>query len=335
MKHSLKYGENPQQSAHVEIDRSSKDRLGLGHFKTADGKSVRSSLDKLGWVNLTDVDRGIDALVRVAAAFETNTGSVPKIAIVLQHGNASGAAVGHDEQVINHAIHGNYRASYGAMLVTNVEITNEVGLHLRHWMPAKRPFAGIVAPVMEPGGASFFTRKKGTCHLLVNEALASVSAADLKASPNARSLRGATLHQDSNTFVPKFPKKWDQDLIADMCLAWGIAASSDTNAVAIAKNGRLVANSVGGQERAAVCESAVLQAKRLGKAGSLKGAAAASDGYFAFADGIDGLARKKVKAIFATSGSINDKEVAEHAASFKDLIFYTVSTKVGRGFAGH
>lgn len=335
MKHALKYGENPQQAAHVEFDRDAKDPLALGYFKTADGKSIRSSLNDIGWVNLTDLDRGIDALARVAGAFEVNTGSVPKIAIVLQHGNASGAAFGHDDQVINHAIHCNYRASYGAMLVTNVEITNDVALHLRHWMPAKRPFSGIAAPAIEPVGASFFTRKKGTCHLMVNKALASIGVRDLKAASAMRSIRGATLHQEPNTYVPKLPKKWSTELIADMCLAWGIAMASDSNAVAIAKNGRLVANAAGGQNRAAVCESAVLQAKRNGTAGNLKGAAVASDGYFAFADGIDGLARKKVKAIFATNGSINDKEVAEHAASFKDLIFYTVSTKVGRGFAGH
>lgn len=335
MVHAIKYGENPQQDAHVVIDKTSKDRLGLGNFKTSDGKAITGSLSSIGWVNLTDLYRGIDALVRVAAAFETNGLDVPRIAIVLQHGNASGAAFGTDEQVINQAIQCNYRASYGAMVVTNVALTNEASLHVRHWMPAKRPFAGIAAPLIEPIGGSFFTRKKGLCHLLVNPALETAGLEDLKTSKESRSLRGATLVQEPNGYVPKFPKSWGDSLIADMCLAWGICAASDSNAITVAKDGRLVANAVGGQERAAVAEAAVAQAKRNGATAGFKGAAVASDGYFSFADALDVLARKKVKAIFATNGSINDKEVAQHAAEFEGLIFHTVSSKVGRGFAGH
>ena len=123
-------------------------------------------------------------------------------------------------------------------------------------------------------------------------------------------------------------------LKADMCLAWGISAVSSSNAITIVKDQILVANACGQQERAAAAEVAILQAKRAGRARDLKGAAAVSDSFFPFADGLDVLARRHVRAIFATSGSINDKEVAAHAAAMGVELF-TVPDKDGRIFAGH
>jgi phosphoribosylaminoimidazolecarboxamide formyltransferase/IMP cyclohydrolase len=147
-------------------------------------------------------------------------------------------------------------------------------------------------------------------------------------------IRGATLTQDPNSFVPKFPEEWDRKLIEDMCLAWGICASSTSNCITIANDRRMVANAVGQPCRTGACELALLQAAQAGHTANLKGAAVASDSFFAFADGIDMLARKKVRAIFATNGSMYDREVAEHARQF-DTIFHTVPDREGRVFAGH
>ena len=74
MKQDLKYGENPQQTASVEFDENSKDPLALGRFTVADGSPITSALATMGWVNLKDLNRGIDAVSRIAAAFEKNTG---------------------------------------------------------------------------------------------------------------------------------------------------------------------------------------------------------------------------------------------------------------------
>jgi phosphoribosylaminoimidazolecarboxamide formyltransferase/IMP cyclohydrolase len=119
-----------------------------------------------------------------------------------------------------------------------------------------------------------------------------------------------------------------------MCLAWGVCAAASSNAITIAKDGILIANAAGQQERAAACELAIQQARQTRRLAALKGAAVVSDSYFAFADGFDALARRKVAAVFATSGSVNDKEVAEHARQF-DVIFHTVPDVKGRIFAGH
>ncbi|MCH9765538.1 MAG: hypothetical protein K0U34_06050 [Alphaproteobacteria bacterium] len=334
MKRTLKYGQNPHQKATVELDKAAEDPLALAHYTTPEGGRISTQLSDMSWGALNDLNRGVDVLVRCAAAFEVNTGSVPKLAIVLQHGTASGAAYGDSDQVIEAAIAGNYRASYGSFLITNVEMTDTVALHVRQWMPANRPFSGIAAPLIAKKARGFFARKSKACHLFVNSALGHVGQAAIDESVEQRTIRGAVLYQKRNAYIPKFPKAWDKQLISDMCLAWGVAASSNSTAIAIVNSGRLVANAAGEQERAAACEEAIAQCLRNGKASNLKGAAVASDGYFSFADGVDALGRKKVKAIFATHGSTNDKEVAKHAQSFDHLVFHTVPDPTGRSFCG-
>ena len=336
MKSSLKHGENPHQEGFVVIDEESGDPLAIQHFKTASGKPLSVHAESVGWIYLTNLFRGVDALTRVAAAFERNTEAVPRSCILVQHGNTCGAACGSAENVLHQAIDTNYRASFDSLLVTNVPLTTELAYRLRQWMPADRPFSGIVAPMIEETGAGFFARKKGTCQLLSNPALGEVGVGTLRPFQQVRSIRGATLTQAANTFVPRFPRDWSQNLIEDMCLAWGVCAASDSNCIAAAKDGKLVTNAVGQPCTMGACELAVLQADQPGRGrpSLLKGAAVVSDSFFAFADGIDMLARKKVRAIFATRGSQNDSAIMEHAKRF-DVVVHTVPDEEGRIFAGH
>ncbi len=334
MKYELRHGENPHQSGYLEIDQNSQDPLALHQFKPASGETLPSQVNDMSWICLTDLSSGVEALVRIASAFEKNIGTVPQICLLVQHGNPCGAAYGPSDIVLNHAINCNYRASYGSFLITNVALTEEVVFRLRQWMPAQRPFTGVVAPVVDELGTAFFERKNRKCHVLANPALASVGMKSLSSNYYVRSIRGATLSQTTNEFVPLFPKDWDQNLIEDMCLAWGICASSDSNCITVVKDGKLVTNAVGQPSRTGAVELAVLEATQSGQTAPLKGASVVSDSFFAFADGIDMLARKKVRAIFATSGSIHDEEVRAHAETF-DIIMHTVPDSEGRVFAGH
>lgn len=334
-RHALKYGENPHQQGFITIDKTSKDKLGIAHFTSADGTTIEENFATLGWVNLKDLQRGLEALTRVAAAFEVNFGKVPQIAVLIEHGNACGAGYGDNEAVINNAIQGNYRAAFGSFLVTNVKMTDSVSFSVRQWMVANRPFAGIAAPEIDDMAVAYFKRKKGKCHLLANTEMANLGVHSLCQEPISHSIRGAVLTQTPSAFVPKFPKEWPTQLLGDMCLAWGVGSAANSNSITIAKGGMIIANAVGQQERAAACELAIHQVKLNKRAAQLKGAAVVSDSFFPFADGLDMLARRKVGAIFATSGSIHDKEVAAHAAGFADTIFHTVPDAKGRIFAGH
>ncbi len=336
MEYALKHGENPHQQGSIIIDEDSDDPLALHQFRTATGEPLATYSESMGWIYLTDLSHGIDVLTRVAAAFEKNIGTVPQICILVQHGNTCGAAFGQTADVLHQAIECNYRASFNSFLVTNVPLTKDVAFRLRQWMPAQRPFSGIAAPVFDEAGAAFFARKKGTCHIVANPALRDLGVRSLQPERHTRGIRGATLHQTTNVFVPEFPDDWHQSLKEDMCLGWGICAASNSNCITAVKDGKLVTNAVGQPCRTSACEVAVLQADQPGREREslLKGASIVSDSFFAFADGLDLLARKQVRAVFATSGSINDGQIAEHMKQF-DVLIHTVPDSEGRVLAGH
>lgn len=331
---ALRYGENPQQNAWVAADPGSNDPLGIDRFTDPAGLPVLGAVQDLSWSSIKDLDAGLEAITRVAAAFDVNLGAVPKIAVLVTHGCPFAAAVGNSDQVINRAIQSSFAAAFGSFLITNVELSEPVAYKVRQWMGQERPFEGIASPAIDGEATGYFARKKGKCHLLANPSLASLGRDSVQRDAISHSVRGAILWQEPNPFVPLFPSDWDDRLRRDMCLAWGICAASPSNCITIANDGLLVANASGQPERAAAAQLAVLQARAAKRTKMLEGAAVVSDSYFSFADGLDHLARRKVKAIFATSGSLHDAEIRAHAAKF-DVIFHTVPDTDGRIFFGH
>lgn len=330
---ALKYGENPQQQAWVAVEES-QDPLAITKFTDPLGHPALDAASEMSWSSIKDLDAGLEAITRVAAAFDLNLGQVPKIAILVTHRCPFAASTGNSDQVIKRAIQSNFRAAFGSFLITNVELTEPVAYKVRQWMGPERPFEGIAAPAIDPEAIAYFARKKGKCHLLTNPALASLSRDSVQIDAIRHSVRGALLAQEPNPFVPKFPQEWDDQLQRDMCLAWGINAASASNCITIANDGLLIANASGLPERAAASGFAIMQARAAKLSKMLKDAAVVSDSYFTFADALDQLARRKVKAIFATSGSLHDEEVMAHKAQF-DVILHTVPDSDGRIFFGH
>ena len=173
--------------------------------------------------------------------------------------------------MIGLAIESNYRASFGSFLVTNVAPTEPAAFKIRQWM-AGRPFSGIAAPHVDPIAVAL-QAQEGHLPSPTNPALGDLGVRSLATAPISCPIRGATLTQTPNSFVPKLPKAWDAGLVADMCLAWGICAASDSICISVVKNQILIANALGQQERAAACELAVLQAKKARRTAWLNGAA--------------------------------------------------------------
>ena len=247
---------------------------------------------------------------------------MPQIAVLIDHGNACGAATGSTDNVINLAIQANYRAAMGSFLVTNVAITEPVAYKLRQWLPANRPLSGIAAPVIDPQGAVYFERKSRPATCWRTRRWPSLAA---KARPYAHLSHhpGRQADPDAQHARAEVPELLVAGPHRRHVPGLGRLRLQRLQWHRHRQGPALIANAVGQQDRVAACELAVLQVRAAKRTADLKGAAVVSDSFFPFADGLDYLARRKVGAIFATSGSVNDKEVAEHAAQFPDLIFYT------------
>jgi phosphoribosylaminoimidazolecarboxamide formyltransferase/IMP cyclohydrolase len=118
----------------------------------------------------------------------------------------------------------------------------------------------------------------------------------------------------------------------DILLGWAVGSTSDSNTITLVKNGMVIGNAVGQQDRVGACELALSRARRGGH--DTNGAVAYSDSFFPFPDGPKVLVDAGIKVIFATSGSKNDKVVREFCQS-RGVALWTIPDAVGRGFFGH
>jgi phosphoribosylaminoimidazolecarboxamide formyltransferase/IMP cyclohydrolase len=91
-------------------------------------------------------------------------------------------------------------------------------------------------------------------------------------------------------------------------VAWRVCARTTSNAIVIAKDGVAVGVGAGQQSRVVSAGIAV------NKAGDFaKGAAAASDAFFPFADGLESLTDAGVTSVVQPGGSVRDAEVIDAA----------------------
>ncbi|MDR9451660.1 MAG: bifunctional phosphoribosylaminoimidazolecarboxamide formyltransferase/IMP cyclohydrolase, partial [Acidimicrobiia bacterium] len=105
---------------------------------------------------------------------------------------------------------------------------------------------------------------------------------------------------------------------SDLELAWVVAAHTKSNAVVIARDGAAVGVGAGDQSRVGAAARALVRA-----GDRALGAAAASDAFFPFRDGIDLLAEAGVRVIAEPGGSMRDKEAIEAAEQHGIALVFT------------
>jgi phosphoribosylaminoimidazolecarboxamide formyltransferase/IMP cyclohydrolase len=96
---------------------------------------------------------------------------------------------------------------------------------------------------------------------------------------------------------------------ADLDLAWRLVRGVVSNAIVLVRDGQLVGLGSGQVSRVDACRQAVAKAERLHAPGGARGAAAASDAFFPFADGPKVLLDAGVSAIVQPGGSLRDAEI--------------------------
>lgn len=337
---ALKYGENPHQGATAEF-RESAEPLAIRHFKRFDGSPFINK--EASWISITDFGRLLTLIERFAAAYRLNVrGALPHIGAIVKHGSPCGAAFGGNSADVAADIwRGDPQAAFGGFLLITAPFTKKVAKAIAEANGGKMPFLSVAAPVLEEGITSILGAKAQTRSFISNPALAKIPER-LAFYKEVRSVRDILLEQDAPQFVPDFlkaehhgkllPSKEAKTVFADLSLAYAVCAASTSNTVSIVKNGMLVGNAVGQQKRVGSAKLALRLAKENGH--DTSGAVAVSDSFFPFPDGLETLAKGGVRAIFATSGSVKDKDVFA-AAEKRGVALFTVSDKEGRMFAGH
>jgi phosphoribosylaminoimidazolecarboxamide formyltransferase/IMP cyclohydrolase len=302
---TLRYGENPHQPAarYRRTDRSP--RADDGPFATGapplQGKA-------LSYNNVLDASAaiGIARQLRGPAC------------VIVKHTNPCGAA---ERTTLldawTAARAGDPEAAFGGVVALTRAVTAELATELTSLF-----LEVVVAPAFEPPALEILQTKPNL--RLVVDARLGLEPSDSRPDGTfaiddlgaIRSAGGAILvgapddlvddPADWATFSSRVPT--DREA-ADLDLAWRLVRTVVSNAIVLVRDGQLVGLGSGQVSRVDACRQAVAKADRLHAPAGARGAVAASDAFFPFADGPEVLLSAGVTAIVQPGGSVRDAEV--------------------------
>lgn len=328
------YGENQAQSPASLFTTGTQDPLALDAFERILGNPP-------SFINLTDIDRLAQTMTHVVAGFHHNQGAVPYVAVGCKHGNPCGAGVGQlPLTAAMNAVAGDPLALFGGFVMTNFDITGEIAQALVSDNDGKkRILDGVVAPGFEQEAQEILQRKNGRCRLFRNDALRSLTKDSLDTTRRFVQVRGGFLLQGNYSYVIDLedPKLESTEPMADkvkrdLLLAWAVGSTSNSNTITLAKDGMVIGNAVGQQDRMGAAALAIRLAQRAGHNTQLS--VAYSDSFFPFTDGPQILANAGIRAILATSGSVQDDKVRDYCTG-NNVALYRIPDSRGRGFFRH
>ncbi|GAA2016060.1 bifunctional phosphoribosylaminoimidazolecarboxamide formyltransferase/IMP cyclohydrolase [Brevibacterium samyangense] len=293
----LRYGENSHQKAAVYA------APGTGGIANA----VQLGGKEMSYNNYQDTD----AAIRAAYDF-----AEPAVAII-KHANPCGIAVGADIAEAHRRAHAcDPLSAFGGVIAANREVTVELAESI------KPIFTEVVAaPSFAPEALEILRTKK---NLRLLE-LGAHTAPQLE----YRQITGGVLVQERDVFqaAGDSPENWalvageavSAEVLADLEFAWRACRAVKSNAILLAKDGASVGVGMGQVNRV---DSAHLAVDRAGEERA-KGAVAASDAFFPFADGLQVLIDGGVTAVVQPGGSIRDEEVVQAAKDAGITMYFT------------
>ncbi len=309
---TLRYGENPHQRARLAV--LDDDVPGLAGAEQLGGK-------EMSYNNYVDAD----AAVRAA-----HDHPQPAVAVV-KHNNPCGVAVVAEGEDIAHAhsrAHGTDPVSaYGGVIATNRTVT------LAMAQQVKPIFTEVIlAPDYEDEALELLRTKKNLRILRLQ--------GEYGRRIESREIWGGMLVQETDVIDAPgdAPENWtlaageaaDEATLADLAFAWRSVRAVKSNAILLATDGAAVGIGMGQVNRLDSCRLAVSRANTLGAHAEgedaperARGAVAASDAFFPFADGVQILLDAGVRAIVQPGGSIRDDEVIAACAEAGVTLYLT------------
>lgn len=295
----LRYGENSHQRAALFTENEG---AGIAQATQLHGK-------EMSYNNYVDADAA------VRAAFDHER---PAVAII-KHANPCGIAVAPEGAAdpiaaaheLAHAC--DPVSAFGGVIAANREITAAMAATVAEIFTEV-----IVAPSFEPEAVEILTKKKNVRLLVL--------PADFTQNPvELRQVSGGFLLQDADrSFAPV--SEWtlaagqaaDAETLAELEFAWRSCRAVKSNGILLTADGASVGVGMGQVNRVDSCRLAVSRA-----GDRAKGAVAASDAFFPFADGLQVLLDAGVRAVVQPGGSVRDEEVIAAAEAAGVTMYFT------------
>ena len=276
----LRYGENPHQKAvfHGNIN---------DYFDQLNGKEI-------SYNNLLD----IDAAVSLISDFEEHTFAI------IKHNNACGVATRTNLlDAWNDALSCDPLSAFGGVIICNGKIDAATAEEIN-----KLFFEILIAPDYEMDALEILKSKKN--RILLKQKKFTLPGVQF------RSLLFGVIEQDRDTSIESvdtlnYPtkKRPTQEQLTDLFYANKLVKHTKSNAIVIAKNGRLLASGMGQTSRIDALNHAIAKAKHFGM--DLQGAVLASDAFFPFSDCVEIAEKEGIASIIQPGGSVRDQDSIE------------------------
>ena len=281
----LRYGENPHQRAAFYRDVHPAPG-GIAQYRQLQGK-------ELSYNNIADAD----------AAWECVKSFAEPACVIVKHANPCGVAI--DQTLLGayeKALRCDPVSAFGGILAFNRALDRASAEAI-----GKQFAEVIIAPRVEAEAQKAFAAKE---NLRVLEVPLSheVQAHDFKRVGGGLLVQASDARllneKDLRVVTRNKPSEAQQ---RDLLFAWRVAKFVKSNAIVFCRDGATLGVGAGQMSRLDSVRVAALKARdaRL----DLQGAAAASDAFFPFRDGLDALADAGAAAVIQPGGSVRDAEV--------------------------
>jgi phosphoribosylaminoimidazolecarboxamide formyltransferase / IMP cyclohydrolase len=279
----LRYGENPHQDA--------------AYYAEVGAEHLLSGVEKLqgreiSFNNLYDLDAARTLLTDLGA----------QAAVVVKHANPCGAALGGSvADAYRKALASDPQSAFGGIVALSGEVDGELATEISSIFTEI-----LVAPGFTEEAREILSARPNV-RVLVAGPL-SRPALSSKYVTGGLLLQASDAVEDDSEYRVVTEMHPSPQQMGDLIFAWRVARVVRSNAIVLAKGGATVGVGAGQMSRVDSSEIAV---KKAGE--RAQGAAAASDAFFPFADGVEALAEAGIEAVIQPGGSVRDDEVVEAA----------------------
>ncbi len=288
---TLRYGENPHQSAALYRDGSA----GVAATQPLQGK-------ELSYLNLLDAD----AAWRLC--LDLRSGG----ACVIKHQTPSGAAEHHTLlDSLRAAVAADDEAAFGGVVALRGRISPEVAEYL-----VSRFFEVVIAEDVDAGAREILV-KKPNLRVLTAPAVP-------RAGVELRAVGGGFAAQTPDRATPP-PNEWKlaagtarEDLAADLGFAYRVVKHARSNAIVVVRGGVTLGIGAGQVSRVRAARAALEQAGE-----AARGAVLASDAFFPFGDVVQLAAQAGIAAVVEPGGSLRDEESIDAAKESGLALYFT------------
>ena len=303
---SLRYGENPHQSATWYAQPGA----GLGAGEQLQGK-------ELSYNNILDLEAALATVREFGYGGQPAGGNAFKpAAVVVKHTNPCGVATGTGSaNAIERALDADRLSAFGGIVAINGPVDGPTAGHLTSLF-----LECVVAPSFDPEARELLSAKANLRLLeLAPEAIERASRQQL------RSVLGGLLVQDLDD-QPVDETAWQvvskrqpspQEL-ADLAFCWRLVRHVRSNAITVARGGQSLGIGAGQMNRVGSAKIALETA-----GDKARGAVLASDGFFPFDDTVRLAAQYGITAVIQPGGSVRD---ADSIAACDELGLAMVTT---------